>query len=199
MTIREYRTAYPNATAAEIVAMRAAEPPVAKASSIGSTYLTYLAIGQLLGNNVAGTMSDTLLEWCSLSDLSELNPLLPNPAALRRLHSRLDGYPGVDMSAPEAPALMALFSGTPNLGRPLIVTPERSLVLLAVGYAFPEPITVNDVAADIAAEETEILVAAKKVLREQISADWNKRSDFLDNAATLPTLDELRSITADLT
>ena len=138
----------PTLDAGAILALIAALPPIAKSSSIDSTYITYLSIGAMFGNNVAGDFRDKLPSWGVPQDLSSLNPSLPNPGALKALHARLDGYPGVDMSSPDAPALLSLFAtGIPQIGLAPLLTADQSKALLTIGYTLPTVPSADDVEA----------------------------------------------------
>lgn len=153
-TIQDYITANPQATDAEVLALYHEQAPEPRTSNPATTYVTYLSLDahrrQLFGEDtgdIVTALETGLQAWIDGVDLSTIDDRLPPRGRLRRLHSRLAGEVGVDMSDPEAPGLLGLFaSGVPGLHAPLLTT-GQAMAMLAIGYVLPEPKTPDDVQA----------------------------------------------------
>lgn len=175
---------------ADAAAALNARPPVAKPSNLSSTYVTYLGIGELpspFNAQVAGRLRNGLLAWVAGTDLSQINPSLPNPGQFSVIHSRLDAYPGVDMSSPQAPALLSLFSsGIPGILEPLL-TVDQAATLLAIGYTRHEAVTAEEVSAARAAASRAATIASRRAL---VVSRYNTAIGMLEGD-TVPTEAEL--------
>ena len=193
MDTRELIIANPAATDAEVVALHNAQSPTPRP---GPAYITYLAIGErvdLFGDNagnVAGTLHDGMEAWIAGTDLSTLNPALPNKGQLTILHQRLGGAVGVDLTSAKTPALLNLFtSGIPGMHEPLL-TAEQAAALLSLGYVIPPTI---DVAA-VQAARLQMVAAAR---RARMAAIYNAQADAIDAgviAGSVPSEATLRAI-----
>lgn len=132
-------------TDAQIVALVAQQPPVAKPSDTAVTYATFVSIGKLLGdNNAAGDIANKLQAWI---DAEGLPAPYPNRGQLSILYSRLAGYPGLDFADAQVPSMLGLFVAGAGDAHPPILSADQANALLAIGYTLPEQVTEADVAA----------------------------------------------------
>ena len=162
--------AYAGMADADAAVAISARPPVARPGPVNVTYLFLDTLPAPLGGNAAGDLRTGLEAWRDGIDLSTLNPVLPNRGRLSTLHSRLAGYPGVDLTAADAPSIVGLLaSGVPGVHPPLL-TPAQAAALLSLGYVVQGPVTADDVAAARAALAQQAAERADNAVRDKIAA-----------------------------
>lgn len=161
----------PSFTAAELRDAHNAQAPEPKS---GPVYVTYLSLGKetsVFGPaaiNVVGTIAEKLAAWCEAPDLSLINPALPNPGALKRIHGRLDGSPGVDFTDAATPGLLSIFASGIDADHQPIITSEHAAGMLALGYMLPAPISEGEAHSTILdVQKREILNALASQVEER--------------------------------